>query len=232
MSLHVEEEHLMDDHKNCNGELRPPGLEIYRDERVSVFEVAGITERIYCENLCLIAKLFLDHKNIRFDCSPFLFYILVSREDNQRNLAGYFSKEYGPKVDNNLSCILTFPHFQRKGFGKFLIEFSYELSKIEKKKGTPERPLSDLGFRSYITFWATKIIFFFLETDLNKVSIHAISDATFIEQNDVLYILENFRIIRKLQNGQIQLYLKREYLETILENIGVKKTSKGKFVDK
>ena len=141
----------------------PPGLQIYKDERVSVFEVSGQTERIYCENLCLMAKLFLDHKNIRFDCKPFLFYILV--ENQTQNFAGYFSKEFGPQIENNLSCILTMPHCQRKGYGKFLIEFSYLLSKTEGRKGTPERPLSDLGFRTYVTFWATKIIEYLLETD-------------------------------------------------------------------
>jgi hypothetical protein len=82
--------------------LTPPGLEIYRDEKCAVFEVSGLVERIYCENLCLIAKLFLDHKNIRFDCSPFLFYVLIeittkeSKDGKQiktQNLAGYFSKE-------------------------------------------------------------------------------------------------------------------------------------------
>lgn len=33
----------------------------------------------------------------------------------------------------NLACILTFPHAQRKGYGRFLIAFSYELSKKEEK---------------------------------------------------------------------------------------------------
>ena len=169
-------EHLKTN-KKCNPKecfrILPPGLEIYRDEKCSMFEVSGMTERIYCENLCLIAKLFLDHKNIKFDCSPFLFYVLIefgTRKTRNgqivktQNLAGYFSKELGQKVENNLSCILILPQCQRKGYGKFLIEFSYELSKIEKKKGTPERPLSDLGFRSYLSWWAIQIIKFLLES--------------------------------------------------------------------
>jgi histone acetyltransferase MYST1 len=45
----------------------PPGNEIYRDESVSMFEIDGAIEKIYCQNLCYFAKLFLDHKTLYWD---------------------------------------------------------------------------------------------------------------------------------------------------------------------
>ena len=42
---------------------------------------------------------------------------------------GYFSKEKYSDLGYNLACILTFPSYQRKGYGRVLIAFSYELSK-------------------------------------------------------------------------------------------------------
>ena len=56
----------------------PPGLEIYRKGNLSVFEVDGNTNKIYCQNLCLLVKLFLDHKTLYYDVEPFLFYVLTT----------------------------------------------------------------------------------------------------------------------------------------------------------
>ena len=46
----------------------------------------------------------------------------------------FFSFRYSD-LGYNLACILTFPSAQRKGYGRFLISFSYELSKKEEKVG-------------------------------------------------------------------------------------------------
>ncbi|EPB80417.1 MOZ/SAS family protein [Ancylostoma ceylanicum] len=105
----------------------PPGNEIYRDNNVSVFEVDGNISRIYCQNLCLIAKLFLDHKTLYYDVEPFLFYVVTKNDDYGFHFVGYFSKEKYSQQKFNLSCIVTLPCYQKQGFGRFLIDFSKSL---------------------------------------------------------------------------------------------------------
>lgn len=43
--------------------------------------------------LCLLAKLFLDHKTLYYDVEPFLFYVLTAWDKKGAHLVGYFSKE-------------------------------------------------------------------------------------------------------------------------------------------
>lgn len=79
--------------KKPNLPRHPPGTEIYRDDHVSMFELDGAVEKIYCQNLCYFAKLFLDHKTLYWDVDPFLFYVLCTRDERGFHPVGYFSKE-------------------------------------------------------------------------------------------------------------------------------------------
>ncbi|PVF98040.1 hypothetical protein CPB86DRAFT_815054 [Serendipita vermifera] len=133
--------------------LHPPGDEIYRDGNISIFEVDGRLNKIYCQNLCLLSKMFLDHKSLFYDVEPFLFYVMTEVDENGAHFVGYFSKEKRSAKDFNLSCIMTLPVKQKSGWGNLLIDFSYLLTLKEGRFGTPERPLSKLGAIAYGRYW-------------------------------------------------------------------------------
>jgi len=173
----------------------PPGNEIYRKDNLSMFEVDGSVNKIYCQNICLLAKLFLDHKTLYYDVEPFLFYILTEVDDRGCHMVGYFSKEKNSQDDFNLACILILPPFQRKGFGKFLIAFSYELSKLENKVGTPEKPLSDLGLLSFRSYW-TEVLLNILKDHKGNLSIKDISAKTSIKTEDIIATLQSLHLIK------------------------------------
>ena len=100
----------------CEVGGHPPGNEIYRNGKLQVWEVDGAKSKIYCQNLCLLAKLYLDHKTLYYDVEPFLFYILTIADEFGAHFVGYFSKEKESVLQYNLSCILTMPHLQCKGY--------------------------------------------------------------------------------------------------------------------
>ncbi|OTB03611.1 hypothetical protein M426DRAFT_321534 [Hypoxylon sp. CI-4A] len=179
----------------------PPGDEIYRHGSISVFEVDGRKNPVYCQNLCLLAKLFLGSKTLYYDVEPFLFYILCEYDELGYHFVGYFSKEKRASSQNNVSCILTLPIHQRKGYGHLLIDFSYLLTKVEEKTGSPEKPLSDMGLVSYRNYWRLILCRYFIatmpagKTEKKGLSIRQVSDDTGMAPDDVISALEALRFL-------------------------------------
>ncbi|ORY55728.1 acyl-CoA N-acyltransferase [Leucosporidium creatinivorum] len=189
----------------------PPGNEIYRHEEISFFEIDGRKQKTWCRNLCLLSKAFLDHKTLYYDVDPFLYYVMCSRDETGVHLIGYFSKEKESAENYNVACILTLPQYQRMGYGKLLIEFSYELSKKEGKLGSPEKPLSDLGLLSYRAYWAETIVELLLATR-EDISIDEIANKTAIVHGDVMHTCQVLQML-KFAKGQHHLVVSQAVIE-------------------
>lgn len=174
------------DHKNSCRLRHPPGNEIYRKDGLSFFEIDGHVQKNYCRNLCLLSKLFLDHKTLYYDIDPFMFYILCREEEDGYHLVGYFSKEKECLQGYNVACLLTMPHCQRKGYGRILIDFSYLLSRKEEMPASPEKPLSDLGLLTYRKYWKEIITAYLTKHKESSVSVSDISMSTGIKVDDIM----------------------------------------------
>ena len=172
-----------------------------------MFEVDGAAP--CTARTCVCCQAVPKPKTLYYDVEPFLFYVLTERDvptaeasgagsgarvgiepptDAPRRIVGYFSKEKHTREGCNLACILTLPPYQRKGYGTFLIAFSYELSKREGRAGTPERPLSDLGRVSYRQYWTRAVLGALQEQ--GQASVGDLSRATAVAVEDVIATLD------------------------------------------
>lgn len=195
----------------------PPGIQIYSEGNLSMFEIDGKDQKLYCQNLCLLSKLFLDHKTLYYDVDPFMFYVLCEADnDGFHHIVGYFSKEKQSQENYNLACILTFPPYQRKGYGKFLISISYELTKREGTVGSPEKPLSDLGRISYRSYWAFVILKIFQDKEsIKSITIDKISKLTGIRTEDILSTLHSLNMIKYFK-GQHIISVNKSIVDTFI----------------
>lgn len=212
--------------------LHPPGNEIYRDDNVSFYEIDGRRQRTWCRNLCLLSKLFLDHKTLYYDVDPFLFYCMTTQDEFGCHLVGYFSKEKESAEGYNVACILTLPQYQRKGYGGLLMGFSYELSRREGKLGSPEKPLSDLGLMSYRGFWSNMVSNVIMEHAENHahadggksaskqsgLSVEEISALTAMTNSDVTNTLTNMGWLKTVR-GQYMIVIPDRKFEERQEQI-------------
>ncbi|EFP03051.1 CRE-MYS-2 protein [Caenorhabditis remanei] len=179
---------------------QPPGNEIYRKDNISVYEVDGSGQKLYCQCLCLLSKLFMDHKTLYFDVDDFMFYVLCETDSSGAHIVGYFSREV--ESANNLACIMIFPPFQKHGYGKLLIQLSYELSKREGYIGTPEKPLSDLGKVSYRSYWWWVLMKSFHRHQGHTVTASFLSNESGIAVDDIVSTLSTMRMARQYKEPE------------------------------
>ncbi|XP_053693581.1 histone acetyltransferase KAT7 [Sabethes cyaneus] len=196
----------------------PPGDEIYRKGKLGVWQVDGKRHKQYCQNLCLLAKFFLDHKTLYYDVEPFLFYVMTLADSDGCHTVGYFSKEKNSFLNYNVSCILTLPPYQRKGYGRLLIDFSYLLTRVEGKIGSPEKPLSDLGLISYRSYWKDVLLAYLCSRPGTTLSIKDISQEMAINSYDIVSTLQALGMM-KYWKGKHIILKKQDVLEEYEERV-------------
>lgn len=196
----------------------PPGHEVYRKDKIGVWEVDGKRYKQYCQNLCLLAKFFLDHKTLYYDVEPFLFYVMTIGDSEGCHTVGYFSKEKTSFLNYNVSCILTLPPYQRQGYGRLLIDFSYLLTRVEKKIGSPEKPLSDLGLISYRSYWKDVLLQYLCNFGGKELSVKDISKEMAIDSYDIVSTLQALGMM-KYWKGKHIILKKQDVIDDYKERV-------------
>uniref|UniRef100_A0A672IVU5 Histone acetyltransferase n=1 Tax=Salarias fasciatus TaxID=181472 RepID=A0A672IVU5_SALFA len=157
--------------------------------------------------------------NRRCACSTFMFPSLTSEPKTLKNSF----------LNYNVSCILTMPQYMRQGFGKMLIDFSYLLSKVEEKVGSPERPLSDLGLISYRSYWKEVLLRYMYNFQGKEISIKEISQETAVNPVDIVSTLQSLQML-KYWKGK-HLVLKRQDLIDEWKAKEIKRGNSNKTID-
>ncbi|KAL9124456.1 MAG: hypothetical protein Q9217_006208, partial [Psora testacea] len=194
----------------------PPGQLIYSKDLHSIYKVDGEQHQLFAQNLSLFAKLFLDNKSVFFDVASFDYFLLLHQPGPSSSssscsshlgpqIIGFFSKEKMSWDNNNLACILVFPPWQRKGFGKILMGVSYELSRREGRYGGPEKPLSELGRRGYMQFWEARVARTVLGMKGKKtLSVSELARECWVSSEDIVAALKRMGVLGvKRKDGSV-----------------------------
>ncbi|KAI5953872.1 SAS2 [Candida margitis] len=183
------------------------GTMVYYDckKKHIIREVRGYEALLFCQNLCLFGKLFLDDKSVYFNIDHFNFYVFYAKDGERDYIPmGFFSKEmiaYDPTT--NLACICVFPPFQRRHIGHMLIEFSYALAQLTQESSGPEIPLSPFGKVSYLNFWSKQLAKVLTQRRSKTFTLEELSKATGYRKEDILYTLEHMEVLVQKLNGYV-----------------------------
>ncbi|KAJ1965258.1 hypothetical protein IWQ62_002715 [Dispira parvispora] len=197
----------------------PPGAVIYKEgHRLRAYTVDGKQHKLYCQNLCLFGKLFLDNKTVCFDIERFDFYVLTTSttSTSPRQTVGYFSKEKHSPENYNLACIVVFPPFQGQGYGRLLVELSYQLSVRLGQVGTPERPLSQQATLAYSRHWQRAVLSALAELNQEYIPLSDVAERTGMVYPDILTALYQLGLMRHW-HGKLIVCIPKEDLRTRLK---------------
>ena len=116
---------------------------------------------------------------------------------------------------------MTLPIYQRHGYGRFLIEFSYLLSRKEGMAGTPEKPLSDLGRLSYQSYWRSSL----LEKIKNRqvVSVENLSKSTGMNVHDIAEVFQHNSMLNFTQSENKKFVYQIRYDKSLLSALEKRK---------
>ncbi|KAI5751383.1 hypothetical protein M8J77_006975 [Diaphorina citri] len=122
----------------------------------------------------------------------------------------FLFQEKNSFLNYNVSCILTLPPYQRQGYGRLLIDFSYLLTRTEGKIGSPEKPLSDLGLISYRSYWKDVLLEYLNNLGGKQISIKDMSQEMAINAYDIVSTLQALGMMKYWKGKHI--ILKRQVL--------------------
>lgn len=208
----------------------PLGRLVYSDTKSPylIKHVRGFTHELFCQNLSLFGKLFLDDKSVYYNVDCFDFYILYGFDPQDEDISGsllrkyfkpmgFFSREVNSwEADNNLACICVFPPYQRLHLGQLLIEFLYALALVTPYMARlgPEFPLSPYGKVSYLRFWSKKLASL-ITTDLahkKTITLLEIGNRTGFRKEDILLALEYMDVLQEDPHDE-RLFLSTEKVQ-------------------
>jgi len=182
-------------HSHVHGFQRPPGIEIYRCGNVSLFEVHGAKNKLFCQCLSLLSRFFLKDVAVFYDISSFNYYVLCECDENGAHIVAFFSRDNKWDGNHILACIMVLPPFQNRGYGTLLISIAYEMAKRRGIIGTPEKPLSDMGKIAFSSYWKNEIIRSLQHFPMSVKTLDDIALTTWISKPDLRKTLTEMNLI-------------------------------------
>lgn len=216
---YCDEQSLMTAHRVVcpkNTTFPQTGRLVYRDpiSKYAIKQVRGYRHQLFCQNLCLFAKLFLDDKSVYYNVDAYEFFVLYglpeSASDFDQNMIpmGYFSHELAAwDTDNNLACICVFPPFQNRRLGTLLIDLLYEVPRVlhgQCGPTGPEFPLLPFGRATYLRYWAKRLAHILLCSLQRKTlfTLQDLSDLSDFRKDDILLTLEYMKVLGRGGSGE------------------------------